>query len=119
MKKNIDTFRRGSLAMLILTILSEGDCYGYEIVQTLNEISDGILDFTLGTVYPVLSKLLANGYISSYEVKSGPKMVRHYYQLTPSGREFFQEMVVDYRSVENAINQVLNYRREIYQDGTD
>ena len=31
------------MEMLLLKIISEGDCYGYQIVQTLDKISNGTI----------------------------------------------------------------------------
>jgi len=39
---------------LILSILSEGDSYGYAIIQRVKELSCGKIEWTDGMLYPVL-----------------------------------------------------------------
>lgn len=43
--------------MLALKILSEKDCYGYELCQLMNERSNGIIVVPEGSLYPALYKL--------------------------------------------------------------
>ena len=46
---------------IILSILSRGESYGYEIIQQIREISDGNIEYKDGTLYPVLHKLEKKG----------------------------------------------------------
>ena len=34
---NSDNFRKGVMELLLLKIISEGDCYGYQISQTMKK----------------------------------------------------------------------------------
>ena len=47
MAKNTKGFFK--MEMLLLKIISEGDCYGYQIVQTLDKISNGTIHIAEGT----------------------------------------------------------------------
>ena len=62
MAKNTKGFFK--MEMLLLKIISEGDCYGYQIVQTLDKISNGTIHIAEGTMYPILYRLLDEGLIS-------------------------------------------------------
>ena len=70
----------------MLSLLEMGDCYGYEISETLSRH----IDIADGTVYPVLRKLKADGLLTTslQEESGGPP--RKYYQLTQLGRETYQ-----------------------------
>ena len=48
MAKNTKGFFK--MEMLLLKIISEGDCYGYQIVQTLDKISNGTIHIAEGTI---------------------------------------------------------------------
>ncbi|MBS6797245.1 MAG: helix-turn-helix transcriptional regulator [Coprobacillus sp.] len=48
MAKNTKGFFK--MEMLLLKIISEGDCYGYQIVQTLDKISNGTIHIAEGTL---------------------------------------------------------------------
>lgn len=112
MKKNIERFRKGYMDMLLLKVLSEGDCYGYEIICLFHKISKNVIDITVGSIYQVLYRMQDLGYITSYTQKSGPKMERIYYHITPEGRDALDEMIRDYNLVTKATADILAYTRE-------
>ena len=53
-----------NIDMLVLSLLKVKDCYGYELVKLIKEISNGSLDIKEGTLYPVVHNLLKKEYIS-------------------------------------------------------
>lgn len=79
-------YKKGVVELCVLSLLEKGDCYGYEISETLSRH----IDIADGTVYPVLRKLKADGLLTTYlqEESGGPP--RKYYQLTLLGRETYQ-----------------------------
>jgi DNA-binding PadR family transcriptional regulator len=74
-----------SLRPIILSIVSDGETYGYDIIQRIHTLSDGKIQWTAGTLYPVLHRLETQGLIESIwrPSESGPR--RKYYQLTGEG----------------------------------
>ena len=50
---------------VILSILAGGEIYGYQIIHSTIEISGGILQWSEGTIYPVLHRLEKDGFIRS------------------------------------------------------
>ena len=56
MAKNTKGFFK--MEMLLLKIISEGDCYGYQIVQTLDKISNGTIHIAEGTIFPILQTFI-------------------------------------------------------------
>ena len=48
-----DNFKKGSIEMLALKLLSEKDCYGYELGQIIRDITNEYLSFPEGSMYPV------------------------------------------------------------------
>ena len=76
-------FKKGVLELLVLSLLVDKDCYGYQLVDTISnhvEISEG-------TIYPLLRRLKKEGLVTTYlkESMSGPP--RKYYQLTEEGQK--------------------------------
>ena len=53
---NKSNFRRGSVELLILHLLSQQDYYGYEISTLIREQTDGYLNIPVGSLYPALYK---------------------------------------------------------------
>ena len=71
---------------IILSILSRGESYGYEIIQQIREISDGNIEYKDGTLYPVLHKLEKRGLIESTWRTSDSGRRRKCYQLSGAGK---------------------------------
>jgi DNA-binding PadR family transcriptional regulator len=80
-----------SAVPLILSILEEGESYGYAIIQRVRELSGGAIAWTDGMLYPVLHRLEAQGCIraSWREAENGRK--RKYYALKRDGRRALEE----------------------------
>ena len=94
---NKSNFRRGSVELLILHLLSQQDYYGYEISTLIREQTDGYLNIPDA------------GYISDYKKQVGRRQVNVYYHLEDSGRTHLQQLLEDYYATANAIQQVLKY----------
>lgn len=72
---------------LVLSILSEGESYGYAIIKRVDELSKGQLKWTDGMLYPVLHRLERNGFVQATWGKSESNRRRKYYRLTDTGAE--------------------------------
>lgn len=114
--KNEGNFRRGSVELMILYLLSKRDYYGYELSLIIKEESDNVLDIPVGSLYPALYKLIDLGYISDYQKKVGKRKVRIYYHLEDSGAERLKMLTMDYEETTKAIQKVLSYEPKIEQD---
>ena len=66
--------------MLILSLLKQRDCCGYEITNSIKELSDGVIDIKEGSLYPSLYKMVDKGYISSKDEYVNRKL-RVYYHI--------------------------------------
>ena len=76
---------------LILSILSEGDSYGYAIIQRVKDLSCGKIEWTDGMLYPVLHRLESQGLVRARWDVSDAGRKRKYYALTASGRRALAE----------------------------
>lgn len=74
-----------SLKPIILSLLAHGEAYGYEIIYRIQSLSNGKLQWTAGTMYPVLHRMETKGLIEAVwrPSESGPR--RKYYRLTDKG----------------------------------
>lgn len=91
-----------SLEPLLLSLLSEGEMYGYEILQRVDELSGGKLRWTASKLYPLLHHLENEGLVQAtwYPSESGPD--RKYYRLTRQGEVALEATKRDWLEV-NAI----------------
>src|SRR5918995_356831 len=71
---------------IVLAILAEEDSYGYAILQRVQELSGGRMEWTDGMLYPVLHRLERLGHVEArWEVAQSGRR-RKYYRITPEGR---------------------------------
>lgn len=98
------------IEMLFLKILEKEDCYGYQLTQSIQDITNGQIKIAEGTMYPILYKLQDQGYISDRQVKVGKRQTRVYYHLEPAGKEYFSQLTHDYYQMIDAIQSVLGPR---------
>lgn len=85
------TLMSGSTTLLILSLLSGGEMYGYEIISTLAERSDKTFELKEGTLYPILHALEQEKRVKSYEKEAPNGRMRKYYHITKSGLELLEE----------------------------
>ena len=71
---------------LILSILEEGENYGYMIIQRVKEISEEQIVWKDGTLYPILHKMEKKGLITSYWKASEHGRKRKYYKIQETGK---------------------------------
>ena len=76
--------------MAILASLWQSRLYGLEILRALSAKSQ--LNVAEGTLYPILSRLKAEGLLQSEWVEAEAGHPRKYYWLTPAGRRRAREM---------------------------
>ena len=82
---------KGTTPLLVLSVLRDGELYGYEIAQQIRERSGGTFVPSEGSLYPALHALEAEGALSATwrESDKGPR--RRYYRMTSAGRALLAE----------------------------
>lgn len=104
-----DTLKKGknTIKMLLLNILQDGDYYGYQLTQLIGEYSNGKLNIPEGSLYPALYALQDEGYITAEKKLVGKRMERIYYHLETSGKEYYNQLLDDYRKLNSMIDEIL------------
>lgn len=77
---------KGSIDILLLSVIADKDSYGYEIVQQLKKLSHDSYHMSQGTLYPALKRLENKELLRSYWVENEESGRRKFYALTESGR---------------------------------
>ncbi|HYQ56102.1 MAG TPA: PadR family transcriptional regulator [Draconibacterium sp.] len=86
---------------LILSILQDGDTYGYDIMKRLKELSNGRIIWKEGSLYPVLKKMESLKYIKSYwDVKHFDRP-RKYYKILAEGNDALVQSKEDWALMQN------------------
>ena len=88
MSENLDNkAQRGSIAPIIITALSSGDKYGYEICKEIERLSGGKLILKQPSLYSSLRRMEEQHLVHSYWKDSELGGNRHYYVLTDEGKK--------------------------------
>ena len=90
-------------ASITLTILSEADSYGYEIIQRVTELTRGDLEWTEAMLYPVLHRLESRALVKSYWQTSSSGRKRKYYSITSAGRTELKDKKRQWRIVDGIV----------------
>ena len=77
---------KGTTETFLLAALAEMPCHGYQLVEQLKRRSDGIFELGEGTIYPLLYKLEAKGWIKGQWDSDTELRRRRVYRITPRGR---------------------------------
>ena len=108
-----DSLRRGNnIEMLILSILSTEDCYGYQLSLLIKDYSQGKISLPEGSLYPALYKLVDNGLISDEKRQVGKRLTRVYYHMEPEGKDYLNQLIEEYNSLHSGIQSILNKTKE-------
>ena len=99
---------KGTIKPIILKLLSENRrLYGYEITQSVKDLTKGKFELTFGALYPILHKLEKDGIVQT-ESEVVNNRNRIYYSLTESGKSTAKEKVEELEDFVNTLKILLN-----------
>ncbi len=88
---------------LLLSILSYGENYGYQIIKEVERLSDGELQWTDAMLYPVLHRMEKENLIQSKWVKRENGRKRKYYQITAEGAKALEKEQNQWKNVDQVM----------------
>lgn len=98
---------KGTTETFLLGILAQTPCHGYQIIERLKHRSEGIFELGEGTLYPLLYKLEAKGWIEGkWEAGSGQRR-RRVYRITLRGRRQLAQRTEQWRELVRGMALVL------------
>jgi PadR family transcriptional regulator PadR len=104
--------KRGSIELIVLHLLNAREAYGYEIVSELTSRSNGSLEVTDGTLYPVLYRLERAGLVAVRWETPVRGVPRKYYRLTDEGRRELKTLRKEWMSFARAMGDLLGREGE-------
>ncbi len=99
---------KGSLDLMLLSLLAGEPMYGYQIVREVQARSGGQLKLKEGSLYPALHRLEQAGLLEGFWQQRADGADRRYYQLTAQGRTALPGRQAEWRQLVAAINSVLS-----------
>jgi DNA-binding PadR family transcriptional regulator len=107
---------RGHTDTIILSVLKNGDSYGYEICKSILEKTDNSFELKEATLYSSFRRLEQLGCISSYwgDESSGGR--RKYYKITDAGLGMWEKNIADWKFAKKILSNL--FEEELFDERT-
>jgi PadR family transcriptional regulator, regulatory protein PadR len=103
-----DEIPPGTLYLLILkTLARSGELHGYEIANSIEQISGDVLQIEEGSLYPALQRMLIRGWVTAEWGLTAENRRARYYRLTAAGRKQLSVELSQFQRVIGAISRVI------------
>jgi PadR family transcriptional regulator PadR len=99
--------KRGSMELLILSVLEKRTRHGYEIGKLLEARSGGQLEFRVSTLYSALYRMEDRGWIKGRWVEKEGERRRCFYALTTDGRAALEAQRREWTAFAAVVNRVI------------
>ena len=96
---------KGSIDLLLLSLIEQKDLYGYEIMKVLKRLSDDTYEMSEGTLYTSLKRMERKEWITSYwrETEKGR---RKYYHITNNGQKELKKKQANWKWMNSLVRKV-------------
>ncbi len=96
-------FKKGIVELCVLSLIESKDMYGFEVIEILSKT----IDVNENTVYPILRRLTAQDYFSTYYEPTTLGAPRKYYKITKAGKDIYEAYMTEWRDFLQGVNQIL------------
>ncbi len=93
---------------VILSILRNGDTYGYEVMQKVKRMTNNEIKWKEASIYPVLKNMENKGMIKSYWKVQSNERPRKYYTILPYGLKQLEHSKGEVEMVYSLLDQLWN-----------
>lgn len=107
MAKEKSELLQGTLDMLILKALQLEPMHGFGLSIRLRQMSQELFQVEMGSLYPALCRLEAQGWVKAEWGVSDNNRKARYYALTPAGRKQLQAETTQWELLSSTINAML------------
>jgi DNA-binding PadR family transcriptional regulator len=95
-----------STVPLVLSVLTEGENYGYALIQRVRELSGGRIEWTEGMLYPVLHWMEREALIEAEWRAAETGRKRKYYRLRKEGKQTLQAEQQQWLTVHSTLTKL-------------
>jgi len=99
---------QGTLDLIVLKLLRSTPANGWELTQSIQVVSKGVLDVNYGSLYPALRRLEAKGWIKGKWGVSENNRRARFYELTSAGRKQQDTERAAWERFSNALGLILS-----------
>ena len=97
--------KKGVLDVCVLYAISKSESYGYKIISDLQ----GIIEISESTLYPILKRLEAGGFLTTRTAEHSGRL-RRYYKITVSGLKKLNSGRTDLIEINNIYKKIFGGR---------
>ena len=98
--------KKGSAELLVLSLVEDRARHGYEISKLIESRSDGMLKFNVASLYPLVYRLEARGWIQGKWVEKPGQRRRRYYRITAQGRKVLAAQRQGWKQFAEAVRRI-------------
>ena len=102
--------QKSSAEMIVLALLDQRARHGYELAKLIETRSEGRLEFHVASLYPLLYRLEAKGWVIGRWVEKPNERRRRFYKITPQGRRVLAMQRKNLAEFLEALNRVIQTR---------
>ncbi|HEY3934338.1 MAG TPA: PadR family transcriptional regulator [Gemmatimonadales bacterium] len=103
--------KKGSAEFLVLSLLEDEPRHGYELSKLITSRSGGVLTFHVASLYPLLYRMEARGWIGGRWVERPGERRRRYYRITAAGKRTLVAQRKSWREFVAAVAGIAELRR--------
>ena len=98
--------KKGSAELLVLSLIEARPRHGYEISKLIQSRSQGVVQYNVASLYPLLYRLEKRGWIQGRWVEKAGQRRRRFYRLTADGRKILARQRTTWQAFVAAINRI-------------
>ncbi len=98
--------KKGSAEFLILSLLEHQPRHGYELSKLIGSRSNGVLTFHVASLYPLLYRMEARGWIAGRWVEKAGERRRRFYRLTATGQRALRQQRASWKEFVAAVTSI-------------
>jgi transcriptional regulator len=98
---------QGTLDLIVLKLLRAGAANGWDLTQSIQVVSKGMLDVNYGSLYPALRRLEAKGWVKAHWGTSDNNRRARFYELTKAGRRQLDTERAEWERFTQALGLIL------------
>jgi len=102
-----------SLLLILSLLYHDGAHSGYSLLKRVKEITEGKFQFRVGRIYDQIDELLNKGFLIQEIQQISEKKVKAVYSLSMEGREKREQMLKEWKNVQNLFGKLILDQNEI------
>ncbi len=102
--------QKTSAEMVVLALLEERQRHGYELAKLIETRSEGKLEFHVASLYPLLYRLEAKGWVEGRWIERPNERRRRFYRITPAGKKMLALQRQSWREFIETLDRVAQIR---------